>query len=52
MRWNFSLLTGTKRTEKGTEEDERKRDSKKGVKDIEEESCRNNFEGFFGENFK
>ena len=49
MRWNFSLLTETKRTEKGTEEGERRRDSKKGVKDIEGESCRNNFEDFFGQ---
>ena len=44
MRWNFSLSTETKRTGKGTEEGERKRDSKRGADDIEEESCRSNFE--------
>lgn len=49
MRWNFSLSTETKRTEKGTEEGERKRDSKRGANDIEEESCRFNFEEVFGQ---
>ena len=48
MRWNFSLSTETKRTGKGTEEGERKRDSKRGADDIEEESCRSNFEEVFG----